>query len=134
MTPSKSNRLGNTTNELAKERNRAAAERTLSAWIGNSLTLMGLGFATHEIASALHQRFPNHDAATDLRMVKIVCLFFISSGIMLLAIALIQHRIEVKSVESENYLSLSVSQLNRIVITAVSLLSSLGIIILLLQL
>lgn len=33
------------TNELAKERNREAADRTLMAWIRTSLALIGFGFA-----------------------------------------------------------------------------------------
>ena len=35
----------NLTNELAKERNRAAADRTLMAWIRTSISLFGFGFA-----------------------------------------------------------------------------------------
>lgn len=35
----------NLTNELAKERNREAADRTLMAWIRTSLSLLGFGFA-----------------------------------------------------------------------------------------
>jgi len=33
------------TNELAKERNREAADRTLMAWIRTSISLIGFGFA-----------------------------------------------------------------------------------------
>jgi putative membrane protein len=35
----------NLTNELAKERNREAADRTLMAWIRTSISLIGFGFA-----------------------------------------------------------------------------------------
>ena len=35
----------NLTNELAKERNREAADRTLMAWVRTSLSLIGFGFA-----------------------------------------------------------------------------------------
>ena len=45
MTPSQPNKLRGSTNELAKERNRAAAERTMTTWIQNCLTLIGFGFA-----------------------------------------------------------------------------------------
>ena len=33
-----------TTNELARERNRAAADRTLMAWIRTSIAMIGFGF------------------------------------------------------------------------------------------
>ena len=35
----------NLTNELAKERNRAACDRTLMAWIRTAISLIGFGFA-----------------------------------------------------------------------------------------
>lgn len=35
----------NLTNELAKERNREAADRTLMAWVRTALALIGFGFA-----------------------------------------------------------------------------------------
>lgn len=35
----------NLTNELAKERNREAADRTLMAWVRTSISLFGFGFA-----------------------------------------------------------------------------------------
>ena len=35
----------NLTNELAKERNRAAYDRTLMAWIRTAISLIGFGFA-----------------------------------------------------------------------------------------
>jgi putative membrane protein len=42
-----------TTNELAKERNRAAAERTMNSWIGNCLGLIGVGVAFDQINQSL---------------------------------------------------------------------------------
>lgn len=41
--------------ELAKERNRAAEERTLMAWIRTSLALIGFGFGIDRIVAAIHQ-------------------------------------------------------------------------------
>ena len=49
-------------NELARERNREAAERTLMAWIRTALSLIGFGFGFGKLdaylrAAGLHTRF-----------------------------------------------------------------------------
>ncbi|WP_026736336.1 DUF202 domain-containing protein [Fischerella sp. PCC 9605] len=41
-------------NELAKQRNRAAAERTLTSWIHNCLSVIGFGIAFDRIFNALN--------------------------------------------------------------------------------
>ncbi len=43
----------NVANELAKERNREAAERTLMAWIRTALSLIGFGFGIGKLAAYL---------------------------------------------------------------------------------
>ena len=43
----------NLTNELAKQRNRGAAERTLMAWIRTCLSLISFGFGLDKIVSAI---------------------------------------------------------------------------------
>ena len=43
----------NIANELAKERNREAAERTLMAWIRTALSLIGFGFGIGKLATYL---------------------------------------------------------------------------------
>jgi putative membrane protein len=45
----------NITNELAKERNREAAERTLMAWIRTSLSLISFGFGVDKIIGAINR-------------------------------------------------------------------------------
>jgi uncharacterized membrane protein YidH (DUF202 family) len=41
-------------NELARERNREAAERTLMAWIRTALSLIGFGFGIAKLDEYLH--------------------------------------------------------------------------------
>lgn len=43
----------NLTNELAKQRNRDAAERTLMAWIRTCLSLISFGFGLDKIVGAI---------------------------------------------------------------------------------
>jgi len=45
--------VANVANELAKERNREAAERTLMAWIRTALSLIGFGFGIGKLAAYL---------------------------------------------------------------------------------
>ena len=61
MTSPHSGRATGTTNELAKEWNRDAAERTLTAWIGYYLGLIRVGVAFDQIIVAFQQRFPTAD-------------------------------------------------------------------------
>jgi putative membrane protein len=80
----------NIANELAKERNREAAERTLMAWIRTALSLIGFGFgigklATYMDAAGLHtSRDPAHTSL-------IFGSSFIVVGIFGLLAAIVQH-------------------------------------------
>jgi putative membrane protein len=80
----------NLANELAKERNREAAERTLMAWIRTALSLIGFGFGIGKLDAylqwaGLHTR---HDPAhTSL----IFATSFIAVGILGLLAAVVQH-------------------------------------------
>ncbi|NJK62873.1 MAG: DUF202 domain-containing protein [Synechococcaceae cyanobacterium SM2_3_1] len=124
----------NPTNELAKERNRAAAERTINSWIGNCLSLIGIGIAIDQITQALHVRSPENGPVMSLETARWISIFFVSSGIILLVIALIQHQIQVRSIHQENYVSLSVRSLNRVAVSAIFVFSIIGILVILLSL
>jgi putative membrane protein len=119
MSASQPQKLFGTTNELAKERNRAAAQRTLNAWIGNSLSLIGIGVAVEQIAYSLQYRFPGRDPAMTELTAKIIGLALVSVGIGLLVFALIQHHLEIRSIEREDYVLSSVHALNRVVVVAI---------------
>jgi putative membrane protein len=80
----------NIANDLARERNREAAERTLMAWIRTALSLIGFGFGIGKLASYLDAAGlrPAHDPAhTSL----IFAASFIAVGIFGLLAAVVQH-------------------------------------------
>ena len=77
-------------NELAKERNREAAERTLMAWIRTALSLIGFGFGIGKLSTYLEEaglHTPHDPAHTSL----IFGLSFIVVGILGLLAAIVQH-------------------------------------------
>jgi putative membrane protein len=80
----------NVSNELAKERTREAADRTLMAWIRTCLSLIGFGFGIAKFRDILVEaglrRGPEH-----LHSTLIFGLSFISLGILGLLAAVIQH-------------------------------------------
>ena len=108
-------------NELVKERNRAAAERTLITWIQHCVSLIGFGIAFEEILAAIEQSFNGTNMSLKIQVVKVLSLMFIMSGILLLGSASIQYCLEVKFIENDNYLSLSSNPLNFAVTLAVIL-------------
>ena len=80
----------NVSNELAKERTREAADRTLMAWIRTCLSLIGFGFGIAKFRDILVEaglrRGPEH-----LHSTLIFGLSFIALGIFGLLAAVVQH-------------------------------------------
>ncbi|MGF1569775.1 MAG: YidH family protein [Nodosilinea sp.] len=113
--------LFGTTNELAKERNRAAAERTINAWIGQSLSLIGFGVAFDQIAQNLEQRFPTEDATKAAATSHLVGVFFVGVGTVVLVFALVQYRLATRILGREDYIQQSFRALNRMVVAAILL-------------
>ncbi len=80
----------NLANELAKERNRAAAERTLMAWIRTALSLIGFGFGIGKL-SAFTDAAGLHMKADPAHSTLVFGVSFILVGILGLLSAVVQH-------------------------------------------
>jgi putative membrane protein len=88
----------NTQAELARERNRAAAERTLMAWIRTSLSLISFGFGIDSIVSVISS-FQATEAMNPVRFSRIFGLAFIALGIYAIITAAIEHRREIQHIQ-----------------------------------
>ncbi|MGL5832878.1 MAG: YidH family protein [Waterburya sp.] len=88
----------NTQFELAKERNRSAAERTLMAWIRTSLSLISFGFGIDSIVSAIRSSQATEDI-NPVRFSRIFGLAFIALGIYAMIVAAIEHRKELRHIQ-----------------------------------
>lgn len=84
--------------ELAKERNRAAAERTLMAWIRTSLSLIGFGFGIDSVVSAIRS-FQVAQNLDHVRLTRVLGLAFIGLGIYAIVVAAIEHRRELRHIQ-----------------------------------
>ncbi|MGF1516003.1 MAG: YidH family protein [Elainellaceae cyanobacterium] len=91
----------NPTTELAKQRNQAAAERTLLAWIQNSLMLLGIGFTLDYIVISLRQSTPSAVKADPQSLFDSLSLLIVPLGLCLLTLAVWQYRLSIRSVQRQ---------------------------------
>ena len=91
------------TTELAKERSRAAAERTLTSWIQSSLTLMGFGLALASTIDAWNRHFPGSVAPAYAKLAPYVALMAIGVGLFLLTLAIVGHVGRTKNLEGKEF-------------------------------
>ena len=79
--------------ELAKERNRLAADNTLQSWIRTSLALIGIGFGVDAIT----------DNPNMALYARILGLSFIVVALFSVIVAIAQYRYELKRLEGGSY-------------------------------
>lgn len=118
------------TNELAKERNRAAAERTLMAWIHTSMSLISFGFGIDQIVTAIQSTVG--DKINPIRLSRILGLSFIALGTFAMVVAALQHRRELRRLQRKNYFYTSRTSLGFVVaiaLVAISLFAFIGILL-----
>jgi putative membrane protein len=76
--------------ELARERSREAADRTLMAWVRTSLSLIGFGFGIGKILHYLNVADPRH-AEDPTQSARLFGGAFIALGVLGLLCAIFQH-------------------------------------------
>lgn len=126
-------RIYNTTNELAKERNRAAAERTLTAWIQSGLTLIGFGVAFDQIFGAIRRTLPTLDSSLNRNVTTAIGLGAIALGLALLALTAIEYPMKLRAIEQGNDLTQPLYPSIALITTAVLLFGCIALIAVLLN-
>ncbi|MGF1458053.1 MAG: YidH family protein [Leptolyngbyaceae cyanobacterium] len=87
----------NPATELAKERNRAAEERTLMAWIRTSLSLISFGVGIDRIVAVLEQNLGG--VGNPIRLSRILGLSFIALGTFAMLAAAFDHRQQLQRIQ-----------------------------------
>ena len=95
--------MSNPNTELAKTRNRAAAERTTLAWIRTALALISFGFGLDKIISAIRDAGGDTTSSNDMG-VQLMSMGFIGIGIFTLLVAMRQHKRELIKLRNDPYL------------------------------
>lgn len=89
-------------NELAKQRNRAAAERTLMAWIRTCLSLISFGFGLDKIIGAINRSRLEGSSHVDAS-VRLLAIGFVLTGILAMAAAIRQHQKDLRQIRRDDY-------------------------------
>jgi len=107
----------NLTNELAKERNRAAYDRTLMAWIRTAISLIGFGFAIATSYEYIHMETLERTGRF-LDVIHAPLWFgisFILLGMLCILGGVIQHLKVLRQIQSSKFISTKSKPLAKIV-------------------
>jgi putative membrane protein len=96
------NNAASLVNELARERNREAADRTLLAWIRTSLAMISLGFAIERLGQAA-LAFDGRMAGYSPEKTRFLGAALIVLGITATLAGMWEHRIVLGAVVREDY-------------------------------
>ena len=121
----------NINTELAKERNRAAAERTLMAWIRTCLSLISFGFGIERLISILEKTRIKSDI-DPIHLSRILGLAFICIGTGAMMLAALDHRRELRRIRRDDYIyapRTSLSLIVSICLVAVGAFAFIGIVL-----
>jgi uncharacterized membrane protein YidH (DUF202 family) len=91
-----------TTTDLARERNREAADRTLMSWIRTSLALIAFGFGINKLYKYM-EIITKHTNLDEIEFAMTLGGVFMALGTLGLLGALLQHRITLKRIKSRDY-------------------------------
>ena len=116
--------------ELAKYRSRAAADRTLMAWIRTCLSLIGFGFGIPTIVRAIENTRLSHHL-NPVRFSVIVGLSFIVTGMLGMVLGLREHRQLLKQIQNNRYTyeTSHSAEIIGVALLVIGLVSFLGVII-----
>lgn len=120
-----------TSDELARERTRAAADRTLMAWIRTSLSLISFGFGIGKTFELFDAAFPAKHL-DPLRASLVIALSLVILGMLGLLGAIIQHGQELKRLEQGTFTyraPLALTVVVAILLLVIGLFSLVGIIV-----
>jgi putative membrane protein len=92
----------NLADNLARQRNRDAAERTLMAWIRTCLSLISFGFGLDKIVAAINSRNAGQIGNPGWS-VQLVALAFIITGVVAMVAATRQHSRNLKRLLRDDF-------------------------------
>lgn len=87
--------------ELAKRRNRIAADRTLLSWVRTSLTLIGIGFGTDKVVEALLGS--SGEVSQLMKFAHLLGLALVGLGTYAVFSAAVDYHKELNKLQQENY-------------------------------